>query len=142
MEISGDMTGEKRAMELAEEAGAKRVVPLRVSGAFHSPLMAPAEEGLRDRLEEASLGDPMFPVIANTTAEPVVTAEVARRLLVRQLTSPVRWAESVGRMVALGAERFLEVGPGSVLRGLNRRNARGLPCESLAASSDIVAWEG
>ena len=139
--ISGDMTGVKRAMELAEEAGARRVVPLSVSGAFHSPLMAPAEEGLRNRLEEASLGNPVFPVIANTTAEPVLTAEVARRLLVRQLTSPVRWAESIRRMVALGADRFLEVGPGSVLRGLNRRNARGLPCESLAESSDIVAWE-
>ena len=139
--ISGDVTGVKRAMEFAEEAGARRVVPLTVSGAFHSPLMGPAEEGLRNWLDEVNFRDPMFPVIANTTAEPVSTAEEARRLLVRQLTAPVRWADSVRRMVALGADRFVELGPGSVLRGLNRRNAKGFPCESLGESSDIEAWE-
>ena len=139
--ISGDMTGVRRAMEFAEEAGARRVVPLTVSGAFHSPLMGPAEEGLRNWLDEVNFRDPMFPVIANTTAEPVSTAEEARRLLVRQLTAPVRWADSVRRMIALGADRFVELGPGSVLRGLNRRNAKGFPCESLGESSDIEAWE-
>lgn len=140
--ISGDVMGVEHAMELAEKMGARRVVRLSVSGAFHSPLMTPAEEGLRSWLEEVHFRDPEFPIIANVTAEPVSTADVARRLLVRQLTSPVRWADSVRRMISLGADRFLELGPGSVLRALNRKNAKRLPCESLGESSDIETWEG
>ena len=140
--ISGDVTGIERAMELASEQGAKRVVQLSVSGAFHSPLMAPAEEGLREHLETTTFENPVYPVVANVTADRVTTAEGARELLIRQLTSPVRWAESVSHMVDSGVDSFLELGAGSVLRGLNRRNAKGLPSSSLGEPEDVETWAG
>ena len=140
--ISGDVAGVERAMELALEEGAKRVVKLSVSGAFHSPLMAPAEDGLREHLEETDFRDLNYPVVANVTARPVTSGAGARDLLIRQLTSPVRWAASVGRMVESGVDEFLELGPGSVLRGLNRRNAKSIPCNSLGEPEDLEDWEG
>lgn len=139
--ISGDVVGVERAMELATEAGAKRVVRLSVSGAFHSPLMAPAAEEFENWLEDLSFSDPSFPVIANVTAEPVSTGDAAKALLVQQLTKPVKWAASVLQMAECGVDRFLEIGPGSVLRGLNRRIARHVPCASLGEPGDIEAWE-
>jgi len=139
--ISGEVAGVEEAMALAREAGARKAVPLAVSGAFHSPLMAHALEGLRERLSEINFSDPKYPVISNVTAEPVTVGSEARGLLVDQLTSPVRWAASVERMVSLGAERFLELGAGSVLCGLNKRNARGLPCASLGSPWDLDALE-
>jgi [acyl-carrier-protein] S-malonyltransferase len=140
--ISGDLAGIERAMELASDEGAKRVVQLSVSGAFHSPLMTPAEEGLRQHLEKTEFRDPAFPVVANVTAEPVTSAAGARDLLIRQLTSPVRWSASVGHMVESGVDEFLELGPGSVLRGLNRRNAKGIRCCSLGEPDDLDDWQG
>jgi [acyl-carrier-protein] S-malonyltransferase len=135
--ISGDVGGVEEAMALATEAGAKRVIPLTVSGAFHSPLMAPAKEGLREKLSQINFSDPRFPVVSNVTAQPVTTGTEARELLVEQLTSPVRWADSVRTMVEGGVERFFELGAGSVLCGLNRRNARAVPCTSLGTPSDF-----
>jgi [acyl-carrier-protein] S-malonyltransferase len=137
--ISGDRTGVDEGMRRAKEAGAKKVAELKVSGAFHSPLMEPAAEGLRQKLAGVAFADPTFPVVSNVTGEPVRSGTDARRLLVRQLTAPVRWAASVARMVELGASRFLELGPGSVLCGLNKRNARGLPCASIALPADVEA---
>lgn len=139
--ISGEVEGVEAAMARAREAGAKRVVPLTVSGAFHSPLMVPAEEGLREKLETTKFSDPQVPVVSNVTAEPVTSGERAREFLVRQLTSPVLWSSSVGTMVELGAERFYELGAGSVLCGLNKRNARGYPCVSLGSPSDLDTLE-
>jgi [acyl-carrier-protein] S-malonyltransferase len=139
--ISGEVAGVEEAMARAREAGARKAVPLAVSGAFHSPLMAYAEEGLREMLSEINFSDPKYPVISNVTAEPVTVGAQARELLVEQLTSPVRWAPSVERMVSLGANRFVELGAGSVLCGLNKRNARGLPCVSLGAPSDLELLE-
>ena len=135
--ISGEIEGIQRAMVLAKEAGARRALPLAVSGAFHSPLMEPAKEGLREKLEKINFSDPDYPVISNVTAEPVSTGAQARGLLVEQVTSPVRWRASVDRMVELGADRFFELGPGSVLCGLNKRNALGLSCASLGRPSDF-----
>ena len=140
--ISGDVAGVERGMELALEEGAKRVVKLSVSGAFHSPLMAPAEVGLREHLEETDFRDLSYPVVANVTAKPVTSGADARDLLIRQLTSPVHWAASVGQMVESGVDEFLELGPGSVLRGLNRRNAKNIPCSSLGEPEDLENWEG
>lgn len=137
--ISGDVEGVQEAIGLAKEAGARRAVPLTVSGAFHSPLMEPAKAGLRDCLEEINFSDPVFPVVSNVTAEPVEKGDEARDLLVEQLTSPVRWAASVQKMVADGADRFFELGAGSVLCGLNKRNAKGIPCSSLGGPSDFDA---
>jgi [acyl-carrier-protein] S-malonyltransferase len=139
--ISGDIEGVHRGMELADEAGARRVVELNVSGAFHSPLMEPAERGLREALASVAFEDPDFPVVSNVTAAPVTSGEDARELLVRQLTSPVRWAASVAAMVNAGVDRFLELGPGRVLCGLNRRNAKGLACTSIEAPEELQALE-
>jgi [acyl-carrier-protein] S-malonyltransferase len=102
--------------------------------------MAPAARGLQARLDKLELRDPVFPVVSNVTAKPVSSGAKARDLMVEQLTSPVRWAASVATMVAEGADRFLELGPGSVLCGLNKRNARGVPCTSLGAPADIEAY--
>ncbi len=140
--VSGDVAGVEQGMALAKEAGAKRSVLLNVSGAFHSPLMEPAARGLRQRLEAMDFADPAYSVISNVTAAPVTSGADARDLLVRQLTSPVRWRASVVTMVEAGVDRFLELGPGTVLGGLNRRNAKGFPCTSLGEPSDIEAFEG
>lgn len=140
--ISGDVEGVQEAMTLAREAGAKRAIPLTVSGAFHSPLMESASEGLREKLEKINFSDPVFPVVSNVTAEPTSQGPQARELLVEQLTSPVRWRESVERMVGLGADRFFELGSGSVLSGLNRRIARGVSCVSVGAPADLEQLGG
>ena len=139
--ISGDVIGVERAMELATELGAKRVVRLSVSGAFHSPLMAPAAVEFEAWIEQQSFQDPAFPIIANVTAKPVSTGAAAKALLVRQLTTPVRWGASVLHMAESGVDRFLEIGPGSVLRGLNRRIAKPIECASLGEPDDLEAWE-
>ena len=139
--ISGDLAGVERAMDYAMKAGAKRVVRLSVSGAFHSPLMAPAAAEFEDWLAPLSFHDPAFPVIANVTAKPVSTGDAARALLVRQFTTPVQWAASVLHMADCGADRFLEIGPGSVLRGLNRRIVRRIPCVCLGEPEDLDEWE-
>lgn len=135
--ISGDEAGVEEGMEQAREAGAKRVLPLKVSGAFHSPLMAPAERGLEAHLEAVALEDPGLEVYANVTAGPVTSAEEARDLLIHQLTSPVRWSASVAAMVQSGADRFLELGPGSVLTGLNKRNAPGLSSHAVGTPEGV-----
>lgn len=135
--ISGDEAAVRRVMELAEARGARRVVPLSVSGAFHSPLMKPAEAGLRDGLSSVKFERPRFPVYSNVTAGPVEDGREARDLLIQQLTAPVRWAASIRAMIADGAQKFIEVGPGNVLVGLNRRNARGFPSVAVGEPSDL-----
>ncbi len=137
--ISGDLDAIDRAAELAPKRRARRVVRLPVSGAFHSPLMKPVVEGLRDRLRPVEFRRPRFPVYTNVTAEPVREAEPARECLIRQLTRPVRWAASVNAMLEDGATRFLELGPGNVLVGLNRRNARGIESVSIGEPEEVSA---
>ncbi len=138
--ISGDEAGIADGMKRLAEAGAKRVLPLNVSGAFHSPLMAVAEEGLRSFLNEISFQDPRIPVVSNVTAEPVTDADTARDLLVRQLTAPVKWSRSIQQMVESGVDRFIELGPGSVLCGLNKRNAKGTDCRSIGTPAEVDAF--
>jgi len=122
--ISGEVTAVERAMELAKAAGAKRAIRLNVSGAFHSPLMEVARDGLADALDAAALRDPAFPVYANVTAEPVRRAAEARRLLLEQLTAPVAWTRLVERLAAdYPGALFVEMGPGNVLTGLVRKIA-------------------
>jgi [acyl-carrier-protein] S-malonyltransferase len=135
--ISGDIAAVGRAGQGAREAGAKRVVPLQVSGAFHSPLMEPAQEGLREALESVKFDRPAYPVVSNVTAAEVVEGDRARELLVEQLTSPVRWSESIRRMVDRGCDRFVEIGAGSVLTGLNRRNAKGVESMAVGEPADL-----
>lgn len=119
--ISGSVEGVRKAMELAKQRGAKMVKELVVSGAFHSPLMKSAKEGLRTALETTAIQDARIPVYTNVTAEPVTRAAEIRELLYQQLSSPVRWEESVRNMVRDGASRFVEIGPGKVLQGLVKR---------------------
>ena len=140
--ISGDPAAVERAGSLLREAGAKRVLPLNVSGAFHSPLMAPAEQGLLAELERVALSDPAFPVIANATAEPVADAAMARRCLGDQLTAPVRWVASMERAVAdVGTDvTFVEVGPGTVLSGLVRRIVEGASAMALGTADQLTSF--
>jgi [acyl-carrier-protein] S-malonyltransferase len=120
--ISGDPAGVTRAGERCKARGAKRVIPLKVSGAFHSPLMAPAVDGLLEALTEATFADPAFPVIANASGEAVRSGVDAKRLLADQLTAPVRWVACMQAAAELAPEAtFLEIGPGNVLAGLLKR---------------------
>jgi [acyl-carrier-protein] S-malonyltransferase len=120
--ISGDPTGVNRAGERCKARGAKRVVPLKVSGAFHSPLMAPAVDGLLEALTDATFSDPAFPVIANASGEAVRTGVDAKRLLADQLTAPVRWVTCMQAAAQLIPNAtFIELGPGNVLAGLLKR---------------------
>jgi [acyl-carrier-protein] S-malonyltransferase len=137
--VSGEWTALERLPAAAKELGARRVVPLNVGGAFHSPLMAPAVEVFQPHLAAAPLRDPAIPVVANATAEPVTSAEELRELLARQLTGRVRWTESVRRMVALGVDTFIEVGPGTVLGGLIRRSVEGTRVLSAADAEGVAA---
>jgi [acyl-carrier-protein] S-malonyltransferase len=153
--ISGEPEAVARAGEGCRARGAKRVLPLKVSGAFHSPLMAPAAAALHRALEAAPFRDPAFPVIANATAEPVCTAAAARRLLAEQLTAPVRWVACMQRAAALarvagqaggagngagGGARFVEIGPGAVLAGLLRRIVPEAEVVSLGTADEVARF--
>jgi [acyl-carrier-protein] S-malonyltransferase len=138
--ISGDVAAVERALGLAREAGAKRAIPLNVSGAFHSPLMEVAEPGLRVQLDTVALAPPAFPVVSNVTARPVHDPVEARRLLLTQLTSPVRWTECVRTMHGMGVASFLEIGPGNVLSGLLRRIERSAGARALGTADDVLAF--
>jgi len=119
--ISGSIPGVRKGMELAKARGAKLVKELVVSGAFHSPLMESARDQLRAGLASTTINDSRIPVYANVTARPVQKGSEIRTLLDQQLTSAVRWEESVRNMISGGATAFVEVGPGKVLQGLVKR---------------------
>jgi [acyl-carrier-protein] S-malonyltransferase len=145
--VSGDVDAVERASALLVSAGAKKVTALNVSGAFHSPLMAPAEEGFRAHLDAVEFAAPAFPVISNVTGSPVSDAAEARLLLVQQLTSTVRWTDSVRTMLQLGVTRFLEVGPGKVLTGMLKRidraaEGRGVPLGTPEAIEAFLQQRG
>ena len=119
--ISGAADNVTKAMEMATEAGAKRAVALQVSGAFHSPLMKPAVDGLSKYLDEIDFKDPAIPVIANTTGEPLTTAEAVKTELRDQLTNPVQWQRTIEYIYGQGVPTIIEIGPGQVLTGLIKR---------------------
>ncbi len=139
--ISGDPPAVVRAGELCQAAGAKRVVALKVSGAFHSPLMEPAVAGLREALALAPFAEPAFPVVANATADIVTAQGEAVEQLAAQLTAPVRWVESMRRLAELhpGA-RWLELGPGNVLTGLLKRIVPEAQCTALGTAAQLDAF--
>ena len=139
--VSGDPTAVSRAGEGCKARGAKRVLPLKVSGAFHSPLMAPAVDGLHDALTGVPFADPRFPVIANASGEAVRTGVDAKRLLVDQLTAPVRWVACMQAAAALvpGAT-FVEMGPGSVLSGLLKRIVPGAAAITLGTADEVESF--
>lgn len=119
--ISGSVDGVRKAMEICKTKGAKLAKELVVSGAFHSPLMLSAKEKLKTTLDETNIYDTRFPVYANVTAKAVTKKEEIKNLLFEQVTSPVRWEETIKNMIADGFDEFYEVGPGKVLQGLVKR---------------------
>ncbi len=126
--ISGETDAVKRANEALLAAGARRAVLLPVGGAFHSPLMMPAREELAKAIAETTFNKPIAPVYQNVTAQPETNPGLIKENLIKQLTAPVRWTQSVQQMIADGATEFIEVGPGKVLLGLLRkidRNVKG-----------------
>jgi [acyl-carrier-protein] S-malonyltransferase len=129
--VSGHNAACLRAAELAEKAGAMKVVPLPVAGAFHTPIMQPADQRLATALSGVTLHRPRLPVVSNVDAQPHEDPEEIRRLLVQQLIQPVRWEDSLQYLLAQGIERFYEVGPGRVLKGLLRRIERKIDCISV-----------
>ena len=119
--ISGERMGVARAMDLATARGAKKVIPLRVGGAFHSGLMEPARAGLVEAIEELELKDPRVPIIGNCTGSPLNTAAEVKQELVAQVCGCVQWKQSVDFMVGSGVTSFLEIGPGRALSGMVKR---------------------
>ena len=119
--ISGTIKGVKKASEKASAQGARRVLPLQVSGPFHSSLMRPAAEKFASILNEIEIKDAEIPVIANVTANPLTDYTVIQEKLIEQLYSPVLWEDSVEKLIALGVDTFVEIGPGKVLSGLIRK---------------------
>ena len=140
--ISGDPDAVTRAGEACKKRGAKRVIALKVSGAFHSPLMGPAKNHLQLALERAEFADPAFPIIANATAEAVKDASRARRLLADQLTAPVRWVECMQHAARVGGDgaRFIEIGPGAVLAGLLKRTVSEANVVSLGTADEVTRF--
>jgi [acyl-carrier-protein] S-malonyltransferase len=126
-------------MDLAQARGASKVIPLQVSGAFHSSLMRPAVEGLTAALEPAALQDAAVPIVANTTAMPIATADEVRQELIRQLCNAVRWQHSIELMTQLGVTTFVEFGPGRVNAALIRRIAKGVKTEPLNSAQALGA---
>jgi [acyl-carrier-protein] S-malonyltransferase len=126
--ISGHAGAVKRAVEIASQSGAKRAVILPVSAPFHCELMAPAQMRLEPDLRAARFSDLQFPVITNVDAEAIASGEEAREALIRQVTQPVRWLDSMREMIDRGVSIFVEVGPGRVLSGLLRQIDRSVRC--------------
>lgn len=119
--VSGTREAMVRALDLARAMGARRTIPLNVSGAFHSPLMQPAAEGIANAISELDFRHPSTPIVVNSTAQPVTTADEVKEELLRQLLHCVQWQKSVEYMVDAGVDTFIEIGPGQVLSGLIKR---------------------
>ena len=135
--ISGSVAGVTRASELAKEKGAKKVVPLPVSAPFHCVLMQPAQDRLAVVLKEIEVQDPRFPIVSNVSADETKRGGRERDLLIEQVTAPVRWVESMRRMIDEGASFFVEVGPGRVLTGLLRQIDRAQRCVNVEDSASL-----
>ncbi len=129
--ISGSVEGVNKACELMKEAGAKRALPLKVGGAFHSPLMVPAKEELEAAIQATEIHQPKCPVYQNVDAKPHTCPDEIKANLVAQLTASVRWTESVQHMVADGAKDFTECGPGTALQGMIKKIAPEVEAHSL-----------
>ena len=119
--ISGAKDKLAETVDSLKARGVSRTIPLQVSGAFHTPLMQPASDGLAEVITSLSFNQPLRPIIANTTAEPLTTAKAIEEELLRQLCNCVRWQQSVEYMISNGVSTFIEIGPGKVLTGLIKR---------------------
>jgi [acyl-carrier-protein] S-malonyltransferase len=138
--IAGTKSAIDRAIEIAKKRGIRRAIPLPVSAPFHCALMKPAEERLRPVLDSANLKDLWVSLISNVDASPIGTAHAVRNALIRQVSSPVRWVESVQKMVAMGVRRFVEVGPGNVLTGLIKRIDASVELINISDAATVEAY--
>lgn len=136
--ISGETQALNRAMELAKARGAKRVIPLAVSGAFHSPVMQPAARELAQALASAPLHDASVPVISNISAEPLTATQAIRDELAQQIAASVQWTRSVEYMVQAGVNIFVEIGPGQALTGLVKRIAKGSTTINVGSEAEVA----
>lgn len=137
--ISGSVEGIDKACAILTEKGAKRAIKLAVSGAFHSPFMEPARAELAKAIEETNFNAPVCPVYQNVTAKAETDPATIKKNLVAQLTSSVRWTQTMQNMIAAGATEFVEVGPGKVLQGLIRKTSRDVKASGIASLADINA---
>jgi [acyl-carrier-protein] S-malonyltransferase len=138
--IAGTKAAVDRAIEIAKKRGVRRALPLPVSAPFHCELMKPAEERLKPILDDAPFKDLWFSLVSNVDASPIGTAHAVRNALVRQVASPVRWVESVQKMIEMGVRRFVEVGPGSVLTGLVKRIDSSVELMNVSDAASIEAF--
>ena len=140
--ISGTANACKRAIELAPQFGASAAIALKVAGAFHSSLMADAAEKLSEAIEKVNFNAPKIPVIANVDASPYQDAKSIKDKLIRQMTEPVLWEQSMRRLLDDGVEKFYEIGPGKVLAGLMRRINRQIKVESINSADALAKLAG
>ena len=138
--ISGAMENLPKAAELAQVKGASRIVPLQVSGAFHTPLMQTAKEGLSEIIATLDFQDPSVPIIANVTAEPLTTGKQVKTELVEQLCNGVQWQRSIEYMINSGVSTFIEIGPGRVLSGLIKRINRDASTQNIGDVEAIKSY--
>ncbi len=141
--ISGAQGNLEKARRLAQIKGARRVIPLKVSGAFHSTLMEPAIEGLKNAISEFTFKEPIVPVVGNVTAQPLTGIEAIKGELISQIVHCVKWQQSVETMIARGVTTFFEIGPGEVLTGLTKRispGARAFSINNVDTVAEIANW--
>ena len=137
--ISGEKMSVARAMDMSDARGAKKVIPLKVGGAFHSGLMEPAKAGLVDFIDGLKFNDPEVPIIANCTGTPLHTGEEIKGELISQISGCVQWKKSVDFMIKSGIDNFLEIGPGRALGGMVKKIDRGVNVASVNDIESIVA---
>jgi [acyl-carrier-protein] S-malonyltransferase len=135
--ISGEQGALSLAMELAKARGAKRIIPLTVSGAFHSPVMQPASKGIAQAMNSYEVFDATIPVIGNIHATPLTEANAIREELTQQIAAPVQWIRTIEYLVDAGVTTFLEIGPGQALTGMVKRIAKGVITLNVSSKTDI-----
>jgi len=139
--VSGHIESVEALIRTAKNNGAKMAVPLNVSGAFHSPLMTPAREELSDKLDSIDISDISIPLYTNVDAKPITKGRDIKDSLIRQLENPVLWYNSIEKMIRDGFSSFLEVGPGKILQGLNRKINNTIPTQGIQSHEDILNYE-
>lgn len=140
--ISGEVDAVREAMEQAKQLGARRAIELVVSGAFHSPLMNSAKKRMQEALKTVEVRDTNIPVFVNVSAKALTKGDELKQALIDQIDHPVLWIQTIGKMLQKGADRFYEVGPGTVLAGLMRRINRDVECTNVSSYRDLVKLEG
>jgi [acyl-carrier-protein] S-malonyltransferase len=138
--VSGHIEAVENLMISAKEFGAKMVIPLNVSGAFHSPLMSPAREALADKLDSIQISDILYPLYTNVDAKPITKGEEIKKSLIRQLENPVQWHNVIQKMINNGSDHFTEIGPGKVLQGLNRKIDKNVSTKGIQTYEDILNY--